>query len=235
MNGDARFAALDRAGAAIKRANPNATLYYDSGHSDWRPSAATLQAAGVVKHGSGIFTNVSNHNTTATEASTAQTLLDSVTGGSGLKIVIDTSRNGNGPVTNPANDQAKWCDAVGRALGQNPTANTGDARVDAYLWGEASGGGGRMRGEAGHLPSGRGVCIHHERWHELDRDAAGDDAAGDASGDSACCGCVVRGVDAERFVVVDGVHVDDHGEEHRHCGSVGVEGVVDECRGNERA
>ncbi|PVC87557.1 glycoside hydrolase family 6 protein, partial [Streptomyces sp. CS014] len=43
--------------------------------------------------------------------------------------VVDTSRNGNG-----APPAGQWCDPAGRALGQTPTTQTGEARIDAYLW-----------------------------------------------------------------------------------------------------
>lgn len=43
--------------------------------------------------------------------------------------MIDTSRNGNGA---PADGE--WCDPDGRKLGRAPTTNTGEARIDAYLW-----------------------------------------------------------------------------------------------------
>ncbi|MBM7092108.1 glycoside hydrolase family 6 protein, partial [Streptomyces sp. S12] len=43
--------------------------------------------------------------------------------------VIDTSRNGAGA---PADGE--WCDPAGRKLGRAPTLDTGEARIDAYLW-----------------------------------------------------------------------------------------------------
>ena len=49
----------------------------------------------------------------------------------GAHYVIDTSRNGNGPAPDsPLN----WCNPAGRALGAAPTAATGGAHADAYLW-----------------------------------------------------------------------------------------------------
>ena len=52
--------------------------------------------------------------------------------------VIDTSRNGQGPWTppadHPAGDPQVWCNPPGRGLGQRPTTNTGEPFVDAYLW-----------------------------------------------------------------------------------------------------
>jgi endoglucanase len=51
-------------------------------------------------------------------------------------FVVDTSRNGQGPwhpsVSYP--DAQDWCNPPGRGVGQRPTANTGVALVDAFLW-----------------------------------------------------------------------------------------------------
>jgi endoglucanase len=51
-------------------------------------------------------------------------------------FVIDTSRNGQGPwtpsVTYP--DAQDWCNPPDRGLGVRPTADTGLALLDAYLW-----------------------------------------------------------------------------------------------------
>jgi endoglucanase len=60
-------------------------------------------------------------------------------GDAGLKhFVIDTSRNGQGPWTppadHPAGDPQDWCNPPDRGLGYRPTANTGLSLVDAYLW-----------------------------------------------------------------------------------------------------
>lgn len=52
--------------------------------------------------------------------------------------VIDTSRNGQGPWTapadHPAGDAQEWCNPPDRGLGPRPTTSTGDPYVDAYLW-----------------------------------------------------------------------------------------------------
>ncbi|GCE77804.1 glucanase [Cellulomonas biazotea] len=52
--------------------------------------------------------------------------------------VIDTSRNGQGPWTapadHPAGDPQEWCNPPERGLGLRPTTSTGEALVDAYLW-----------------------------------------------------------------------------------------------------
>jgi endoglucanase len=53
-------------------------------------------------------------------------------------FVVDTSRNGLGPwlppVEHPAGDAQDWCNPPDRGLGLRPTADTGNALVDAYLW-----------------------------------------------------------------------------------------------------
>jgi endoglucanase len=66
-----------------------------------------------------------------------------------VHFVIDTSRNGNGPLNTapfalaPYNQPAgvlaaltsgNWCNPTGAGLGLRPTANTGVALLDAYLW-----------------------------------------------------------------------------------------------------
>ena len=51
-------------------------------------------------------------------------------------FVIDTSRNGQGPWTPTVSypDAQDWCNPPGRGLGLQPTADTGTALIDAYLW-----------------------------------------------------------------------------------------------------
>ncbi len=50
-------------------------------------------------------------------------------------FVIDTSRNGQGPWTPPAYpDPQDWCNPPDRGLGLQPTADTGNPLIDAYLW-----------------------------------------------------------------------------------------------------
>ena len=52
-------------------------------------------------------------------------------------FVLDTSRNGQGPWTPPADqysDPQLWCNPPGRGLGARPSTRTGDPLVDAFLW-----------------------------------------------------------------------------------------------------
>ncbi|MDX3455242.1 glycoside hydrolase family 6 protein [Streptomyces sp. ME02-8801-2C] len=130
----ARFASLARAGRALKAANPNARVYYDAGHSGWNApvkQAALLRQAGAASAASsdGVFSNVSNFHRTDDEIAYDRQILDALGGPASLGAVIDTSRNGNGA---PADGE--WCDPAGRKLGRAPTASTGEARIDAYLW-----------------------------------------------------------------------------------------------------
>ncbi|MDX3493965.1 glycoside hydrolase family 6 protein [Streptomyces turgidiscabies] len=130
----ARFASLARAGRVLKAADPNARVYYDAGHSGWNSpakQAALLRQAGAASAASsdGVFSNVSNFHRTDDEIAYDRRVLDALGGPAGLGAVIDTSRNGNGA---PADGE--WCDPAGRKLGRAPTTNTGEARIDAYLW-----------------------------------------------------------------------------------------------------
>ncbi|WP_327287626.1 glycoside hydrolase family 6 protein [Streptomyces sp. NBC_01198] len=136
-----RFASLSRAGAVIHAAAPNAKVYLDGGHSAWNSAseqANRLRSAGILSNADGLFTNVSNFNTTANEVNFAKNVLASLGNPANLHAVVDTSRNGNGPAGGGA-----WCDPSGRAIGTYPTTNTGDASIDAFLWvkppGEADG------------------------------------------------------------------------------------------------
>ncbi|MFE9645970.1 glycoside hydrolase family 6 protein [Streptomyces sp. NPDC006365] len=130
----ARFASLARAGRVLKAANPNARVYYDAGHSTWRPAstmAGLLRQAGAASAAGsdGIFSNVANFNGTSGEIAYVRQTLDALGGPASLGAVIDTSRNGNG-----APPPGEWCDPAGLKLGQAPTLNTGEARIDGYLW-----------------------------------------------------------------------------------------------------
>ena len=83
-----------------------------------------LIAAGV-REARGFSVNVSNFVQTDRSAAFARDLAGRI--GGGVKAVIDTGRNGNGPGSDP-------CNPPGRALGAAPTTRTGDPVVDALLW-----------------------------------------------------------------------------------------------------
>lgn len=129
-----RFASLARAGRVLKEAAPRARVYFDAGHSGWHPAARQaelLRQAGAASAASsdGVFSNVSNFHRTADEIAYDRQVLAALRGPAGLGAVIDTSRNGAGA---PADGE--WCDPAGRKIGRAPTLNTGEARIDGYLW-----------------------------------------------------------------------------------------------------
>ncbi|POX47621.1 glycoside hydrolase family 6 protein [Streptomyces sp. Ru72] len=144
-----RFASLARAGRVLKAADRRARVYYDGGHSGWKPAteqASLLEQAGAgsPQGSDGIFTNVSNFQRTTDEIAYARQVLAGLRGPASLGAVIDTSRNGNGP---PAD--GRWCDPAGRRIGQAPTLRTGQARIDAYLWVKLPGESDGCKGAAG--------------------------------------------------------------------------------------
>jgi len=85
----------------------------------------------VTTDANGVYTNVSNFEWTNDELYYGQQILTAI-GDSSLHLVIDTSRNGAGPGNT-------WCDPSGRALGLDPTANTGYSSVDAFVWAKPPG------------------------------------------------------------------------------------------------
>ncbi|OLZ66197.1 endoglucanase [Streptomyces sp. IMTB 2501] len=141
-----RFASLARAGQVLKAADPRARVYYDAGHSGWNPpdkQAALLRQASA-DDSDGVFSNVSNFRTTADEIAYDRRILAALGGPARLGAVIDTSRNGNG-----APPDGQWCDPAGRRIGRAPTLDTGEARIDAYLWVKPPGESDGCRGVAG--------------------------------------------------------------------------------------
>jgi endoglucanase len=118
--------ALLRSAVGLLEANPGTRTYLDAGNSTWvgAPTMAErLRAAGATA-ADGFALNVSNFEATASNVAYGQQV-SSLLGGA--HFVVDTSRNGNGPGSD-------WCNPPGRAVGERPTAQTGQARVDAYLW-----------------------------------------------------------------------------------------------------
>ncbi|WP_407688999.1 glycoside hydrolase family 6 protein [Mycobacterium sp. HUMS_1102779] len=110
--------------------NPGTAVYVDGGHLRWHSAedmAARLNQAGV-GHARGFSLNTANFFTTEDEIGYGEAI-SGLTNGS--HYVIDTSRNGAGPAPD---SKLNWCNPSGRALGAPPTAATGGAHADAYLW-----------------------------------------------------------------------------------------------------
>lgn len=123
---DARYSMLQKAVQTLK-ANANTSVYIDAGNSNWISAtdmAPRLQKAGIAQ-ADGFAINVSNYYSTSDLESFGNALSPLV---GNKHYVIDTSRNGNGP------NGSEWCNPTGRALGQRPTAQTGNSLVDAFLW-----------------------------------------------------------------------------------------------------
>ena len=111
---------------------PQARVYLDAGHAAWHePSrlVTPLEDAGIAD-ADGFSLNVSNFQTTDVTTAYGERLAYRL---GGVRFVIDTSRNGNGPLafdpTGPT-----WCNPRGRALGHPPPTQTGRPLVDAWLW-----------------------------------------------------------------------------------------------------
>ncbi|MCX4752936.1 glycoside hydrolase family 6 protein [Kitasatospora purpeofusca] len=161
VQGDAaaeRYGLLAFAVQELKK-RPQVRVYLDAGNPGWVQDRAALAEAlrkSGIAAADGFALNVSNFY--ATDRSTAygaqlSALLD------GKHFVVDTSRNGNGPLGAEA-----WCNPPGRALGTPPTAETGQPGVDAFLWiknpGESDGECGRGEPRAGEfwLPYALGLA-----------------------------------------------------------------------------
>ncbi|WP_340561278.1 glycoside hydrolase family 6 protein [Streptomyces sp. GSL17-111] len=112
---------------------PQTRVYIDAGNPQWvrDPGGMVepLRRAGI-EQADGFSLNVSNYQTTEANAEYGKRLSSMV---GDKPFVIDTSRNGNGPVPGDEAEEA-WCNPPGRALGEPPTTETGDERIDAFLW-----------------------------------------------------------------------------------------------------
>ncbi|WP_231626871.1 glycoside hydrolase family 6 protein [Streptomyces apocyni] len=126
-----RFQLLAEAIDRLKQ-QPNVKVYLDAGNPDWIKSpeklAGPLRNSGIAA-ADGFALNVSNFQTDSavrTYGHQLSRVLD------GMPFVVDSSRNGNGPLPGARTDA--WCNPPGRALGKRPTTDTGDPLIDAYLW-----------------------------------------------------------------------------------------------------
>lgn len=128
---DERTELLSEAVDRLKQ-QPKTKVYVDAGNPAWIDDPGKLveplKRAGVDR-ADGFSLNVSNFqkdNTVKAFGAELSALLG------GTHYVIDSSRNGNGPLTGVRTDA--WCNPAGRALGTPPSDRTGDPLLDAYLW-----------------------------------------------------------------------------------------------------
>jgi cellulose 1,4-beta-cellobiosidase len=146
---------------AIKQLDlPNVAMYLDAGHAGWlgwpanQGPAATMYAkvwkdAGKPKSLRGLATNVSNYNgwllSSAPSYTTPNPVYDEskfvhalgpllANEGWDAKFIVDQGRSGKQPTGQTLTEWGEWCNQVGTGFGMRPTANTGDALVDAFVW-----------------------------------------------------------------------------------------------------
>jgi endoglucanase len=124
---DEREELLSEAIIRLKR-QPNTKVYLDAGNPAWILDpwklVEPLREAGI-ERADGFSLNVSNFQTNDSTRDYGRRLSEDL---GGKHYVIDTSRNGKGPLP------GVWCNPPGRALGTRPTTDTGEPALDAYLW-----------------------------------------------------------------------------------------------------
>lgn len=116
--------------------SPNAlAIYLDAGHSEWVKNphdlVGPLKQSGIDK-ARGVAVNVSYFIATQDITRWSQQLVREL--GNNKGVIIDTSRNGNGPPSAKVTGVPRWCNPPGRALGAYPNVQTGKTDIDAYLW-----------------------------------------------------------------------------------------------------
>ncbi|MGY1593807.1 glycoside hydrolase family 6 protein [Geodermatophilus sp. SYSU D00708] len=138
---EARFEALAQAVAILDR-QPQARVYLDAGNASWIPDlpalADALRRSGI-DQAEGFALNVANFETTEVSAEYGLALSrelerGAAPGAPAIHFVIDTSRNGAGPVPETGSDEDRWCNPPGRRLGAQPSTSVDHERVDALLW-----------------------------------------------------------------------------------------------------
>ncbi|MFF4558526.1 glycoside hydrolase family 6 protein [Streptomyces sp. NPDC001422] len=124
---DERTQRLSDAVDRLKR-QPRTTVYVDAGNPEWIRDPGRLVEPLVragVAHADGFSLNVANFQTDAVNRTYGAELSERL---GGKHFVVDTSRNGEGPLP------GAWCNPPGRALGTRPATTTGEPALDAYLW-----------------------------------------------------------------------------------------------------
>lgn len=142
-----RLDALRYAVAQFHQAAPQAYLYLDAGNSAWMPAdvaAKRLIQAGIAD-ARGFALNVSNYKTDASSKAYGDAVNAALHQQAGYtrSYVVDTSRNGNGPLG------AQWCDPPGRKIGVHSVVHPGGEQPEMQLWIKAPGNADGCRGKAG--------------------------------------------------------------------------------------
>ncbi len=123
-----RLSLLTYAVNTLKQTAPNAAVYIDAGNSsdNIAPSdmASRLASSGVA-NAAGFALNVSYYGWTSENTTYGNQISQYI---NNKHFVIDTSRNGQGPVNG-----GTWCNAIPAGLG-SPSQGFASGLVDAYLW-----------------------------------------------------------------------------------------------------
>jgi endoglucanase len=131
---------------------PNTWTYHDAGNSGWVAAdvmAQRMDVAGLAEaHGFSI--NVSNYKTTEDAVAYSESVNGSLSSQYGYTrpFVVDTSRNGNGPLGD------EWCNPSGRMLG-TPPREGGDSGAELLLWVKVPGDSDGQCGMAPDIPAGQ--------------------------------------------------------------------------------
>jgi endoglucanase len=146
QDGTTAQVAISYAVKKLKSSNPNTKVYLESSY--WFDSALQsqwLRAAGVAQT-AGFVMNVSSFETTTKVATIAEAVTRDLArhGVSGKKYLIDTGRNGNGPLTaafGPGGEpwlvrHLEWLNPPGRGLGLSPRlmSNPAFPNFAAAVW-----------------------------------------------------------------------------------------------------
>ena len=142
-----RLDALRYAVEQFHQAAPQAYVYLDAGNSAWMPAevAARRLAQAGIADARGFALNVSNYKTDASSKAYGDAINAELQKQQGYTraYVVDTSRNGNGPL------KAEWCDPPGRKIGVTSVVHLGGEQPEMQLWIKAPGNADGCRGKAG--------------------------------------------------------------------------------------
>jgi endoglucanase len=109
-------------------------VYIDAGHPGWKPvdTIVSRLKAAHIDNAQGFALNNANFMPTKDNITYGTQISQGV---GGAHFIIDTGRNGNGYYSGTHDgDCPEWANPPGRALGERPSANTGNSLVDAYYW-----------------------------------------------------------------------------------------------------
>jgi endoglucanase len=130
-----RYAMLASAVTTLQASDYVLATYLDAGHPEWINDPAKLveplKASGIAE-ARGITVNVSNFVETPTIVAWSADLIELL--GGGKKIVVDTSRNGQGSPPSSVTGDGRWCNPAGRGIGEAPTTTGLNPLIDAYVY-----------------------------------------------------------------------------------------------------